>query len=388
MAAATGTRGDGPGPVHLNVALHPPLVPGPDEDLTWPTGEPVRIAPCPPAFPEELPPARTVVLAGDAAPGTIPGPLPDVPVLAEPSSNLRRPGAIATYRLLLTTGLADRIERVVVVGHPTLSRPVVRLLSRSDVEIVVVSERLDWPDPGRAADRVLPAVPTVPADPAWTEQWQAADAHLSARLAALLAGRPGPTGPELAAAVVAATGPGEWLVLGASQPIRDADLAPIRPDPSYVLANRGLSGIDGTVATATGVGLAPGRPVTALIGDVTLAHDAGGLLVGPAERTPAMRLVVVNDGGGSIFHTLEQGDPRFDSGPYAGVFERVFATPHGIDLGALAMAYGWEHTRVTDRSGVAAALAVPVAGRTLIEVVVDRTGRRELDRAIRDLAGE
>ena len=88
-----------------------------------------------------------------------------MPLLAEPSSNARSgPAALSTYRLLLgeAYGLAADVERVVVVGHTTLSRPVTRLLARRDVELVVVTPHADWPDPGRAAttvagDAVLPA---------------------------------------------------------------------------------------------------------------------------------------------------------------------------------------------------------------------------------------
>lgn len=103
-------------------------------------------------------------------------------------------------------------------------------------------------------------------------------------------------------------------------------------------------GIDGTVSTAVGAALAyesEGRTV-ALLGDLTFLHDASGLLIGTGEPRPAdLTIVVANDDGGGIFELLEQGDPQ-----YAGVFERVFGTPHGMDLAALCAAYRVPHRRV------------------------------------------
>ena len=79
-----------------------------------------------------------------------------------------------------------------------------------------------------------------------------------------------------------------------------------------MIANRGLSGIDGTVSTAIGAAL--GRPHgtrnLALMGDVTFLHDSNGLVLGPDEPRPDLTIVVVNDDGGSIFSMLEQGAPE------------------------------------------------------------------------------
>ena len=100
-------------------------------------------------------------------------------------------------------------------------------------------------------------------------------------------------------------------------------------DRRKVIANRGLSGIDGTVSTAIGAALGR-RPSTrrfALMGDVTFLHDANGLVLGPDEPRPDLTIVVVNDDGGSIFAMLEQGAPE-----HADRFDRLFGTPHGVDL--------------------------------------------------------
>lgn len=384
VARATGRVGADPGPVHLNLGFDVPLVPSPGDSAEFLAAAPPQPESRPAVEPETvLAGPRTVLLVGDAPPSVgraahAAARAANVPVLAEPSSNGRHPGAVATYRLLLNTELGRQIERVVMIGHPTLSRPMSALISRDDLELITVQEQGDWTDPGQRSDRLIPAVAWEPADRAWDECWRTADAELSRRLAAYLAQQPTITGHELAARTIHhARGN---LVFGASQLIRDADLAPIAPQPADTYANRGLGGIDGTVATAMGIGLATNRPTTVLLGDLTVLHDAGGLLVGPEEPTTPLRLVVGNDRGGAIFHTLEQGAPS-----YAAAFERTFGTPHQADFGALARAYGWQYRRVTSSAELEEALSTEPAGLEMIEVPLDRQRRRLLDAELKVL---
>lgn len=393
LASADGMRTRGPGPGHLNVRFAAPLVPDPDDASTgWLDVDAPAVAPLGAGMLTELPAGpRTVVLVGSGTPATgararRAAEEAGVPLLAGPISNARAGSALSTYRLLLDTPLAERVERVVVYGRPTLSRPVTRLLSRTDVEVVVVTDASEWSDVGLHASIVADEVLVPTGDPGWLAAWQDADARAGEALATLLQKQPRLTGPEVAAAVVASVGVDDVLLLGNSQSLRDADLAPVSPVPAHVIGNRGLSGIDGLVSTATGAAIGSGRPVTALVGDVSLVHDAGGLMVGPTEERPDLRVVVANDDGGAIFHTLEQGAPDFAGGAYEGAFDRLFGTPHGVDVSALAAAFGWGYRRVQTREELAAALAGPVQGRELVEVPLSRVDRRDLDRRIRGLA--
>jgi 2-succinyl-5-enolpyruvyl-6-hydroxy-3-cyclohexene-1-carboxylate synthase len=290
--------------------------------------------------------------------------------------------------LLLGTDLADRVERVVVFGHPTLSRPVTRLLGRPDVTVLDGGTRGVWPDrPFAVADRFSSVRPSVEEadDPAWLEEWLAADRSVSRQLDRLLAAEPDLTPHEVAGAVSRALPPEGLLVVGASNPVRDLDLmvAPYAVgDRRKILANRGLSGIDGTVSTAIGAAL--GRPRSsrcfALMGDVTFLHDANGLVLGPREERPDLMIVVVNDDGGSIFATLEQGAPA-----YADRYEVLFGTPHGVDLGALCAATRTPYWRVRSLPELEQALASPNGGVEVVEVQVRRDNRRELDERIQAL---
>lgn len=389
VTAAVGARSGDPGPVHLDLAFREPLVP--DDDDAWPMPAADSVEVTEPA----LRPApvllddgpRTVVVAGDGA-----GPAArtfaeaaGAPLLAEPSSGARSgSNAVGPYRLLLDRPeLGGRIERAVVFGHATLSRQVNALLERDGVEVVVVAGRTpDWIDAGRRAARVVSAVTAAPAgDGEWLGSWQRAAKAAQDAVDDVLAAGP-PSGPAVAALVWAARRPGESLVAGSSNPIRDLDLAAspaaAGADAGPVLANRGLAGIDGTLSTAAGVALASAEPVRALVGDLTFLHDAGGLLLGPLEEQPDLQIVVVNDDGGGIFALLEHGDPA-----HADRFERVFGTPHGADLGALCAGYGVAHCQVTDLAALRAALAEPVSGRSVLEVPVARAALRDLHARIR-----
>ena len=416
LVTAGGGAGTAPGPVHLNLQFASPLTPdAPDGWSTEPAGRPfagpwLRAAETRGGEPDDVSSERrTVVVAGDDAgpPARVLAQAAGWPLLAEPTSGARTgPNALRTYRLLLgDEELAGRIERVVVAGHPTLSRPVTQLLSRPDLEVVGLvppgSPTRTWTDPGHTVSRlvevgVIPGKePRWTADPPaaghtvdpspWLREWLDRDAELGARLDDLLAARDGLTPHTVAGAVARALPAGGLLFVGASNPIRDLDLMVPRYEVGgrrMVLANRGLSGIDGTVSSAVGAAL--GRPHTtralALLGDVTFLHDLPGLVLGPEEPRPDLTVVVVNDDGGSLFSLLEQG-----AAEHAESFERLFATPHGADLGKACEATGTPHRRVGDLASLEAALDRAPEGIEVVEAVVRRDDRRALEAAIRSL---
>ncbi len=377
-------------PLHLNVQFEVPLVP----DAPWEN----RVAPAPVSRPERewLEPVplvagpRTVVVAGDdaGASARILAERAGWPLLAEPSSGARNgANVIRSYRLLLEGRLGAAVQRVVVAGHPTLSRPVFSLLNRDDVEVVSVAPRGRWAERPFPVDQHLSAAEAAEPDaPGWLDSWLTADRQLSREIAALLAAEGELTPHHVAATVHGALPPGGLLLLGASSPIRDLDLV-ARPYPvgerRLVISNRGLAGIDGTVSTAVGaaLGRAHSTRSIALMGDVTFLHDANGLVLGPDEPRPDLTVVVVNDDGGSIFSMLEQGAPA-----HADRFDRLFGTPHGVDLASLCAATRTPHLTVRSVPELEQALASPNGGIEVIEARVRRDNRRDLDSRLRELA--
>jgi 2-succinyl-5-enolpyruvyl-6-hydroxy-3-cyclohexene-1-carboxylate synthase len=393
-AVAVALRALDRSPVHINVQFGEPLVPDARTGRSPSLDRPPRpeVATTAQVFsPATLPLGpRTVLVAGDDA-----GPRARLlaeaanwPLLAEPSSGSRNgENPIRTYRLLLGTELGQRIERVVVCGHPTLSRPVTRLLSRDDVEVVSVRARGRWPARPFPVEVEHDAVAVDHADdPAWLDEWRSADRSLGARIDALLRDEPGLTPYDVAAEVNAAIPADGLLYVGASNPIRDLDLMALPYGAGQhhkVIANRGLAGIDGTLSSAIGAALARPRTTRAIayVGDVTFLHDLTGLVIGPGEARPDLTIVVAKVDGVSIFVTLEQG-----AAEHAASYDKLFGTPHGVDLGGLCTALRVPHLHVESRDQLRHVLGSPNGGLEVVEAVVRRDNRRELDARIRALA--
>jgi 2-succinyl-5-enolpyruvyl-6-hydroxy-3-cyclohexene-1-carboxylate synthase len=404
-AHAAGAGGTFPGPVHVNLPLRDPLVPGgaggwPEPLDGRPDGGPwTRIGGAAAAEPLELPwTARGVVVCGDgdydASPLVELAERAGWPVLAEPSSGARRgPNALTGYQYLLASPefmAAHRPAVVVAAGRPGLTRPQSALLAlarQSDgsgtadaVRHIVVAQGPGlWADPQRAATDVAAAIRLsgVPAAVGcrWLDAWRRADAAAVEAAGAVLddwhAGG-ALSEPEVARELATALPEGALLWCGNSLSVRDVDLLmPPRADV-LVIASRGASGIDGTFSTAAGAAMAhaacrPGAVAFALIGDLSLLHDAPGLAIGPGEPRPDLRVIVVNNDGGGIFAGLEPA-------AFPGPFERVFGTPHGASLDQLAAAFGIPYTFV-ERLGDLAKAVAATAGGTGPRIVEARTAR-------------
>ena len=387
-AAAFAVR---PQPVHLNLAFTEPLssaasLPETAGDWTAEPDEPLEA----PAFDLAVAPG-TVVIAGAGA-----GPRAEevarelgVPLLAEVSSGARfGPNLVVAYRELLNTGnFGDRVARAIVFGHPTLSREIPALIQRGGVETVVVrSAAAEDYNPGHRVARFVDAVRVTgsddsPAARAWLGRWVMASRQLlepQAEPSAAELGNAEFARRELAAirqpidrrmlvgSVWRSTWPHDRLVLGASRLIREMDDV-VPGKKIWVHANRGLAGIDGTISTAVGVALGSEVDGTTrvLLGDLAALHDVGGLLFGRGEKRPRIQVIVGNDGGGTIFDTLEVASAPEDAR------DRVMLTPQEVDFASLAQGYGWTYLRATNRGELDQALTASV-GPTLIEVPLER----------------
>jgi 2-succinyl-5-enolpyruvyl-6-hydroxy-3-cyclohexene-1-carboxylate synthase len=431
-ALAGGQAGGFPGPVHLNVALREPLVPDADgaggpggwpEPLGGrPGGGPWTSFPGPGPGGGDWPRVeldwteRGVVVCGDG--DYDPAPLVELaeaagwPVLAEPSSNARRgPNALSAYGYLLAAPAftaAHRPDLIVSAGRPGLSRPQLAFLQgwpgpAPARHVVLAHGPGRWADPARSATEVAaavrltagpgdPAAPEVadalraagprqtaagPLRPSWLDSWRDADAVARAAADAILDAGGLLSEPRLARDLAAALPDGALLWSASSLPVRDLNLH-MRPRAGLrVLASRGASGIDGLISSAIGAALAHqaagGGPAVALLGDLAFLHDAPGLMLGPDEPRPDLCLVVVNNNGGGIFSDLEQAS-------FPGSFERVFGTPHLVDISRLAGAAGLAYTRLDSPADLPGALAA--RGLRVVEARTDRTAGAALRAAL------
>jgi 2-succinyl-5-enolpyruvyl-6-hydroxy-3-cyclohexene-1-carboxylate synthase len=362
LVAATGSRTANAGPVQFDLPLREPLVPDHEADVQAgaapsgrPAGMPWTYTP-PVTFdqPLDIDLSRdTLVISGHGA-GEQPN-LATLPTVAEPTA----PHAPVPLHPLALPLL--RPAQVIMLGRPTLHRSVSALLA--DPAVPVFALTTGAPSAG------------------WLRRCAEANRRAVEAVRGQLAAHPLTTGLHVAAAVADTMRDGDQLVLGASNPVRDAALVGLNSKGITVRSNRGVAGIDGTVSTAIGAALAHDRSgggTVALIGDLTFVHDASGLLIGPTEPVPQhLTIVVSNDNGGGIFELLEQGDPRFSD-----VSSRIFGTPHDIDVGALCRAYHVE-CRQIEVDDLADALDVPFSGMRVLEVKADRSTLRQLHASIK-----
>ncbi|MEG3034586.1 MAG: 2-succinyl-5-enolpyruvyl-6-hydroxy-3-cyclohexene-1-carboxylic-acid synthase [Aurantimicrobium sp.] len=395
-----------PGPVHLNVAFREPLSSAIDvRPVEMLIQSERRIEP---GITLELTrgPNSIVIAGADAGPRA-----EEVaheggwPLIAEVTSGSRfGRNLVPAYReLLANSELTSQIERVVVFGHPTLSREIPALIGDSSTGIQTIVVRGAAPEgynPGLNVSSFVNDVTVEPGetDRDWLGLWivsgrEAFERYESTAIDAALATAPNVTASrsdsmedkkaflaaELAAsrvkisrellvdAVWRSTWPHDRLVFAASRLIRVADKF-VGGKKISVHANRGLAGIDGTIGTGIGIALATENALTRIVvGDLAALHDAGSMLFGTQEERPRVQVIVGNDGGGTIFDALEVGQTAS-----AENMDRVFLTPQEVDLHALAAAYGWTFTRVTTVSELERALTGAGEGPELVEVELER----------------
>ena len=395
---------DSPGPVHLNVAFVEPL------------SAPVRLR----EAGEVSYPAcviehtlhtittnlNTIVIAGTGAGDEAEdcAHAGGWPLIAEVTSGARfGRNLIPAYRKVLgDQDLTAAIERIIIFGHPTLSREVPALLAGlPEAEVIVITGsspevynptsrsvtvadavRVEISEPdlswlglwitrGReyaeeqehaVIDQALQIAPDVSGSR--STSWQERKDFLKAELAASRA----PISREvLVGTVWKASWPHDRLVFGASRLIRVADKY-VSGKKIPVFANRGLAGIDGTISTARGIAAASEGAVTrVLLGDLATVHDSGSLVLTQGEGTPHVQVIVGNDHGGTIFDALEVSESAT-----AENIDRVLLTPVTVDFEKLAEGYGWNYVKVSTVSQLEAALIAPQSLPQLVEVVLER----------------
>lgn len=448
VAAASGRLSLDPGPVHLNVRLAPPLAPAapwqvphlepkthwlrarkPLEDQL--NGVTVSQVGCRLG----LDPARRgVIVVGDNDDAELAHFAASLahawgwPLLAEPTSLVRtNANAVAAYSALLAGGdgsvggdgaqLSQEIEQLLVVGHPTLTRPIGALLAREDIYQVVLTNRARWSDvSGQAAyvttlEQALSSLNTsdvsagagagADADPSgdasasaaagvgagvgknapsplWLQRWlQAGQQQLNATSVTKAA--------QMALTTWQATSQYEshsqstaihsdglessvTLMAASSMTIRylDARLPAgkqLKKMPGPVVANRGLAGIDGTISTAVGLAWASGQPVRVIIGDLAAAHDLTGLVKAVTENEVDLQVIVLDDHGGKIFSGLEYGASELSN-----YFLRFFTTAQQVDFAQAAAAFGAHVSVIDDVDGLQSLLSKTIEGRSLVHV--------------------
>ena len=266
------------------------------------------------------------------------------PVLPDITSQLRlyanTPVVPHAHHITKNQAIALRPDVVLHVGGRFVSKPIRHFLRDAEAHahatIRPTPLRVD-PD-HRCTHHIettvataMDALPTRTATPAsWNARWQQANDAVGDALEHLPGDMPALHEPGVARALSQHIPDTHAWMLASSMPIRDAQrYAAAEGLRVPVFANRGASGIDGTIATAVGISVARDAPTTLLIGDLATWHDVNALALLKAH--PVIAVVVNNDGGG-IFHFLPIAE-------HDDVFEPHFTTPHGRSFEAIAEAF-------------------------------------------------
>jgi 2-succinyl-5-enolpyruvyl-6-hydroxy-3-cyclohexene-1-carboxylate synthase len=399
-----------PGPVHLNLPWREPLAPVPVEGAVTAT-DPLALEgrdkrPLTAVTKIDLEPSvflldemaghigdaiSGVIVAGRQLDPELREPLAHLarvsgfPILADPTSQLRcgphdRSHVVAAYDLLLRDEhFASSVvpELILRFGAMPTSKPLRAWIADSDADQIVIDPYGGWNEPTNRAAAVLRADPTElasgwaarleglegrerPLPDRWLDAEQAAQDVLDRALAA----EGEITEPALHRALGAAHEDGDLVYTSSSMPIRDQEtfLSPSTTDVSF-LSNRGANGIDGLISSGIGAAHASGRPTTILTGDLGLLHDLGSLAALRDVSTP-VRIVVIDNDGGGIFHFLPQ-----EAALPTDEFEALLGTPRGVDAAKAAALFDLPHRRLDSLADLPDALA---AGTGLIEVRTDR----------------
>ena len=326
------------------------------------------------------------------------------PVLSEATSGMRFMGAnpklsevvLANGHFLGSChGLLPRPEVVVRVGPNPIDAALLDFLRQHPPELAIDAPG-SWNDPEFIATELVQAnletcfshaaattpaatsanaAPTTP-NSDWLMQWRKADVTASQALTSVLAESTAHGLSQAHAVRILADSiqPDQMLYVASSLAVRDFEyFAGSQPIPARVLANRGANGIDGMISSAIGAAVGANQSVTLLLGDLALLHDLGALLLASQLKTP-LRIVALNNNGGGIFSQL----PIAEAVP-GETFERLFTTPHQLDLSFLGNLPGVTYQQLANPTDLRQALKTEPASSqsadqpavTILEIACD-----------------
>jgi 2-succinyl-5-enolpyruvyl-6-hydroxy-3-cyclohexene-1-carboxylate synthase len=244
----------------------------------------------------------------------------------------------------------------------------------------------DWRDPDSSARSVIigdltgslaalaDRVRDVAHGSDMADGWRTADARVGNALGRAVAAHPR-SEVAMMQAVLEAVPANATLQIGNSLPIRVVDHVRGGGAHRTVITQRGAAGIDGLIASAAGATRA-GAPVVLVLGDVSFAHDLGGLLAARNASAP-LAIVVIDNGGGRIFSGLPVA-----RGSATPLFDQHFLTPPSVDPVAIATALGARALNVRSPEAMSSALTAALAapGPTVIHAPVSATGAHDVRR--------
>ena len=387
LDASIGSRTNVAGPVQLDIPLSEPLLPNTSYSSTifpagrnyiynksWTYNSKIKLKQL---LKLDLT-LNTIVISGHCA--TKHTNLSNLPTISEPYTSFsKNPLHPLALHLLCP-------KQIVILGRPTLHRTVSMLLANSNIFVYELNANPEWIriSENSVANGICALVVGKP-NSEWLKHCLTLNLHILIKVRKQVSRNFFTTGLHVAAVICDSLKPGDQVLLGASNAVRDISLVGISVNSVRIFSNRGISGIDGAISTSIGVSLAynnndcykNNNRTIALVGDLTFFHDNSGLLIGPKEPKPNnLTIVVSNDNGGGIFELLEQGNPQFSN-----ISSRIFTTPHNMNVISLCSAYQIESEKLSINK-LSTVLDSLFYGVRVLEIKSDRFSLRALHEKI------
>jgi 2-succinyl-5-enolpyruvyl-6-hydroxy-3-cyclohexene-1-carboxylate synthase len=274
------------------------------------------------------------------------------PLFADVASSLRGISSheICYYESILKTASIERPNAILQFGKRIFSKTLLEFLKKSPpthyIQINDCFSRFD-PDhlvthrfqvqPKEAATALHAALPEK--EPSqWLFKWQEAAEQTALKIHDLLENSYSEPGFAFNLTKTSI----DHFFFANSMPIRDAE-AFFFPQKGMrrIFANRGLSGIDGNIATCAGIAYSCEAPLIAVLGDMTFLHDLNSLAILQETLLPILFLVINNQGGG-IFSFL----PHLANASH---FDQVIAYAHDYQFKAIAEQFRIAYSTARDR---------------------------------------
>jgi 2-succinyl-5-enolpyruvyl-6-hydroxy-3-cyclohexene-1-carboxylate synthase len=293
------------------------------------------------------------------------------PVLADVNSNLRtgrvkKSNIITTYDVLFRSeSLMKRIkpELIIQFNRTPTSRILLDYLNKSDCRRININKFGDWFDPSRKAEAAVAYNPSdfckaaikglkgKEKDEEWIKLFVEAETSADNIRRDFIKGAPFNFEGGLITKIIEAVPENTSIMISNSTPVRDLDnFTPAIKKNLTIYSNRGASGIDGIISTASGITAGLKKPVILITGDLAFLYDITALTGANKYKIP-LTIILINNNGGGIFNALPVS-------AYKKIFNKFFITPHNLEFSHLIRSFGCDYKLIKGENDLKEELSI------------------------------
>ena len=309
----------------------------------------------------------------------------EIPVLAEPGSQVISSKDITGFeQFLRNDGIKNRLkpDLILRMGDTPFTKSILTALDGwEDVPMIHFigrdARQGDYPNENRivvpAGFRIQTENLHTSTENGWKGQWKSCENDTRLAMIQILKSEQTLTDAHVFRHFSESVSEDWQIMLSNSFPVRDMAMFGNGNLPNPIHVNRGAAGIDGIGSTALGLNLSAGKSTLCMIGDLAFLHDSNVLLSAKTVKDKLV-LIVINNGGGTIFRMLPVHDqPNFTE---------YFETPQHVDTEKLAAAHSIHFQRVVSVTELQSLNVNNMpTGLSIIECVTDADASMSVRRA-------